>query len=431
MQGNLLHHNDPFTLVVLFPMQVKKSGIEAVEIPEHEVVTRRKQFRMKKDKAQARQTKKEQKAKDAEEKKALKESKKADREAKKLEKEAKKKLEKEAKKSKKHAKSSSSKVGRNAAEKLKERKNGKGKGKGSKKMIPKKDPNPAEGLHDDSSFPTWDPEEVFPVKSKQLNRLRHFKSLRKAASMDQDRDSKSFDKAKEDGEEKVEEKVEEKAEEKVEENIEEKVDEDMTPIEKNVKKGKKTDQKKSGAKVSKKDSTKGSKAKVTKQTSTSKRKSMEEEDRVKSKRKTKQEKASRKKAKLSPKTPKTPNGSRPRALKPKKVHPVDEVAKEVALKTLQECDTSGCCHPSFQQPAGINGLEYSTYWSRGAVGVKVDRRFMQNKKAKGKGKSQIAYFGTNSPCTYASWEIASLYVSRLQPGCVWLGFSLVTGSLMD
>jgi hypothetical protein len=24
-----------------------------------------------------------------------------------------------------------------------------------------------------------------------------------------------------------------------------------------------------------------------------------------------------------------------------------------------------------------------------------------------------------------------LYVSRLQPGCVWLGFSLVTGSLMD
>lgn len=101
MQGNLLHHNDPFTLVVLFPMQVKKSGIEAVEIPEHEVVTRRKQFRMKKDKAQARLTKKEQKAKDAEEKKALKESKKADREAKKLEKEAKKKLEKEAKKSKK------------------------------------------------------------------------------------------------------------------------------------------------------------------------------------------------------------------------------------------------------------------------------------------------------------------------------------------
>ena len=380
-------------------MQVKKSGIEAVEIPEHEVVTRRKQFRMKKDKAQARQTKKEQKAKDAEEKKALKETKKADREAKKLEKEA-KKLEKQSRKSKQHATSTSSKAGRKAAEKLKERKNGKGKSKStskgmcSKKMIPKKDPNPAEGLPDDSSFPTWDSDEVFPVKSKQLSRFRHFQSVIKT--------SKSFREAKEDGEEKAEEKVGEK-------------DEDMMSVEKKEK-GKNTDQMKLGAKVSKKDPTKASK--VTKETSTRKRKLMEKEDKVKPRRKTKQtkqdkEKKMGKKAKLSPKTPKTtPKRSRPRTLKPKKVHPVDEVAKELALKTLQECDTSGCCHPSFQQPAKIAGLEYSTYWSRGTVGVKVDRSFMNNKKAKGKGKTQIAYFGSNCACTYASWEIASLYVPR-------------------
>lgn len=50
------------------------------------------------------------------------------------------------------------------------------------------------------------------------------------------------------------------------------------------------------------------------------------------------------------------------------------------------------------------------------MGVKVARKFLRNKKAQGDGKAQIAYFGGKGPCCYAAYEVAKIFVSRLQIG---------------
>ena len=98
--------------------------------------------------------------------------------------------------------------------------------------------------------------------------------------------------------------------------------------------------------------------------------------------------------------------------KPKVEVPVDEPAKAVLLETLKECDSSNCTHPSFVHPQPTNGISFSTYWTRNTVGLKVASRFLNNRKAKGNGWSQIAYFGNKSPCAYASLVAAGIYVSR-------------------
>lgn len=63
--------------------QVKEHGADAVAIPDHEVITRRKQFRLRKDKADEKRKKKENKKDMAEQKKQEKELKKAAKAAKK------------------------------------------------------------------------------------------------------------------------------------------------------------------------------------------------------------------------------------------------------------------------------------------------------------------------------------------------------------
>ena len=112
------------------------------------------------------------------------------------------------------------------------------------------------------------------------------------------------------------------------------------------------------------------------------------------------------------KEPKT----RSNRLKPKKVYEVDQAAKDLALATLVECQASHCTHPTFVMPKPARGIAFSPYWTRNTVGVKVARQFLCNKKAKmakGTGQSQIAYFGNLSPCTYASYAMAGLFVSKL------------------
>ena len=84
-----------------------------------------------------------------------------------------------------------------------------------------------------------------------------------------------------------------------------------------------------------------------------------------------------------------------------------------AIMTLRECASSGCTHPSFEVPSAPN-VEFSTYWSRRAVGVKIDRKYFSNKKAQGKGKAQMAYFGgPHCPCTYAAYVMAGVFVPRM------------------
>lgn len=101
---------------------------------------------------------------------------------------------------------------------------------------------------------------------------------------------------------------------------------------------------------------------------------------------------------------------------PAKEIQVDEVAKALFIATLDECVQTHCTHPGFVHPGPITGVDFSPYWTRNTAGVKVERRFLNNKKAKGKGKAQIAYFGSGSPCPYASLAMAHTFVSRLQYG---------------
>ena len=95
------------------PIQVKKQGLESIHIPDHEVITRRSQFRMKKDLADKKKEKKLKK--EAEKMKAKEEKKAAKAEASKKKKESKK----ASKTTGEESKIKSKKTGRSAAEKEK------------------------------------------------------------------------------------------------------------------------------------------------------------------------------------------------------------------------------------------------------------------------------------------------------------------------
>ena len=86
-----------------------KDTPDPVIIPEHDVITRRKQFRMKKDRKEARTQKKLKKKAEADDKKKLKEEKKRARDAKKLDKEKKKHAREDKKKEKEAAKAGAKK----------------------------------------------------------------------------------------------------------------------------------------------------------------------------------------------------------------------------------------------------------------------------------------------------------------------------------
>ena len=94
--------------------------------------------------------------------------------------------------------------------------------------------------------------------------------------------------------------------------------------------------------------------------------------------------------------------------------PVDDATKQLVLNILKECNESKCTHPSFDMPTPSKTVELSTYWNRNAVGVKVARSLLKNKKAQGAGKAQVAYFGCKSSCCYTNIALAGLWVFRLQ-----------------
>lgn len=379
---------------------MKQFGIEAVEIPEHEVITRRKQFRMKKDRAQAKQAKKEKKKEGA----AVVEAKKA---AKKAAKAAKERSEDEKK------------GGRTSSAKLQERTSKKSKKETtSKKKCKKTTPKPAEELLDasepvasgedelDPNFPTRDSEERFPVKSKKMKRLHHMSAKSKGHHADitlaeGGTNSKKLKKSKS----KTQDTGEEVNSEQVKKASKASKGKGRESVEKSRKETSNESKKR-----------KASKSKVTKTTRACK----EQQGETKSDGKKAKSTGNEAKGKVKGKK----QEARRRTPKPKKVYDVDETAKDLALETLKECQSSGCCHPSFKAPDQITGVSYSPYWTRKALGVKVDRRFLQSKKAKGSGQAQIAYFGSASPCTYASWTVAALFVSRWHAACGLAGIEV-------
>ena len=91
----------------------------------------------------------------------------------------------------------------------------------------------------------------------------------------------------------------------------------------------------------------------------------------------------------------------------------DPVITALVKSTLHECRDSKCRHPSFVWADYDKKIfEFSVYWSRQSVGVKLDNSFLPNKTCEKKGpkKSQIAYFGCKSSCTYSNLILANLYV---------------------
>ena len=440
---------------------MKTKGWDGVTIPDHEVITRRLQFRMKKDRAEDKRHKKEQKKVEKEEKKVAKEAKKEE-----------KRLKKEEEKSKPKTR------GRNATEKKKDAEEGKKKKRGRKpkkemaksldEEMPKEKPaeieetpastcaempreipaeipkeTPAEMFEEvnDAAEIAFDPncdfqENVpdFAVKSRKMKRMKRIaaKANKDPCKVEtNDAGSKDHKTCSMDCKDQKE--------------NEQKVEDEETRKTMEVYKGKKS--KTAG---SSRDKTKGSRKKESKskgketdieekkgscrgKTGTQKRKNCGDDNGKKTAKKTDKKNGKQAVEKIDKKTSKSKGkataakaskttekkaASKPRQRKKadKKVWPVDDAVKKVMLDTLKVCKDTDCVHPNFKEPEDIHGIQFSPYWSRGTVGVKVLRKLIPNPKAQGKGYSQIAYLGSHSPCTYASYEVAKLFVARLYLG---------------
>jgi len=96
----------------------------------------------------------------------------------------------------------------------------------------------------------------------------------------------------------------------------------------------------------------------------------------------------------------------------------DEEIKAQVEQVLHECREGGCTHKTFPKLEFCKATyEFSTYWSRKAVGVKVNKQYLPDKaskpgkKSKNVSKAQVAYFASRTSCTYSNLLLAQLYVS--------------------
>ena len=396
------------------PIQVKKQGLESIHIPDHEVITRRSQFRMKKDLADKKKEKKLKKeAEKAEKMKAKEEKKAAKAEASKKKKESKK----ASKTTGEESKIKSKKTGRSAAEKEKGWKkstcDGKKKVKSTKKTMPPEEKDAAKKSEPEMVDPTLhepvsmeddvnihpdelphtpfkestvplDGKETFPVKSPKMKRIKKLAG-KKDANKKQNRAKKA------------------KA-------VKEQVEEDKTS-----KKGKKESdllekktakrQKKTGEHMPEKKKSKGKT--ITEKTDNAEGK----ENKPASKRQPRKAREDETKEKRVR-----------RGVQPQEDIQVKPVVRDLVLGVLRECKSSHCTHPSFEQPNPGNGIYVMPYWSRNHAGVLIPRHFVKNprkssssanpksKSRKDRG-SQVAYFGNDTPCAYTNILLAGAYVS--------------------
>ena len=102
--------------------------------------------------------------------------------------------------------------------------------------------------------------------------------------------------------------------------------------------------------------------------------------------------------------------------------------KALVRHTLEECQQSGCTHPTFNVFVPDERVSLSTYWSRMCVGVLVacDSSKTTKKGSKGSGKKQVAYFGCPTSCTYSNLVLAGIFASCLKQfvACVYTCVSI-------
>lgn len=315
-------------------------------MPDHDVVTRRKQFRSKRDKADKKKAKKDQKKAEKDKTKQ-----KGDGKEKKKGRNAKEKLEDQKKttekKTKKHLRAKD-RAGENASP-------------SSSKIPPASLDVPAPAASKVSSSKSS------PVMSRKMQRLRRMSTAKAFVGVKVGTDAEAIEGA-------------------------ECQEVEMQPPS-NEKKNKKKQEKKTqaGNKTEKKTNGKSSTQKASK---------------------SKASKGGKKNGSPEKKKKGGETKSAKRSRKVKEVAAVDQKVKDLVLKTLTECQSSHCTHPSYVA-VEVDGLDNSVYWSRNAVGVTIDRNLLSNPKAKGKGKAQIAYFGGKTPCPYSNMVLAGLFVTRL------------------
>lgn len=93
------------------------------------------------------------------------------------------------------------------------------------------------------------------------------------------------------------------------------------------------------------------------------------------------------------------------------VSPKDEYVTLVT-NVLTECHESHCTHPAWEPPHyDKKVIQLSVYWTRTAVGVKVPKPAASKSKGKKASKmSQVAYFACETSCVYTNMAIARVFV---------------------
>ena len=106
--------------------------------------------------------------------------------------------------------------------------------------------------------------------------------------------------------------------------------------------------------------------------------------------------------------------TRPKPKKPSKTTtPTKTEYVNLVTDVLRTCKSSNCTHPDWETPSfDKQRIQISTYWSRCAVGVKIKRQGKKSQKGGGK-LEQVAYFSCPSWCIYSNMAIAHVYVGYL------------------
>ena len=336
--------------------QVRATDKQSDNIPDHDVVTRRQQFRMQ----GGRRARKEQKK--VEKKKQKKEN---------AEKKAAKHLEKTSPKPR---------GGRKAAEKAKDRQQKRGK-----------------------KVPTHDVTSPSPPKSRKMRRLLKFSASKSKENMENDADVPKSKTAR---------KKTPAASSSASPAVATELDQPTTPEDVPETNEVKVDNKSIAPAAKPKAKASARKATATKSKAQPKPKG---ECKPKAQPKPKAKQASQKRPAVEgeEEKPKIPRTRRPR--QKNENQEVDSSIKEEVTKVLLECTKSNCCHPSYEKVKNA-AVDLEPYKKRGACGIKVKRSYFESDKAKGSGKAHVTYFSGKSKCHYTNMILANLWVSRLQTG---------------
>ena len=367
----------------MIPVQVEATGRDGIDIPDHEVITRRKQFRMKRNRAEDKRQKKEENSK----KKAAK---------------AHEPPKKRGRKAVEKAEPWKEKGRRNDRKNKKQPKIPASSSKGpdchSRKM--KRYRKLAQTLKESNDA-------VAPVMSSKLAKMHSQTSSKDTKASRKDMEQQHV----------LDSRVEDSKDPKNEEISQTKIKGE----------GKKTAAK-SKAKQQQKpmhqhDTPPASAKEKTKRTTTAKAKATPKakSSTKPSKPDVEDEKKGSRKRKNKQCAEKNKHAEKPKRTRaPRKIDPscVNQEMKNQVIQTLKECKSTNCTHPSVKMIRKPH-VDIEPYRTRNACGIKVARSFFSSDKAKGSGKAHVTYFSGQTPCFYSNFKLAELWVSRLQ-ACSWM-----------